>query len=123
MSWARLDDAISDHPKVFDAGASLGANGPAIVIGFFAVAILWSNKHLTDGFIPTDIVTTFRHVAKPLAVADALTRAGLLERTKRGTPPRPGFVIHDFGDYNFSAAQVKQKRRADRDRKRGNGHG
>lgn len=123
MSFAKLDDALTDHPKVFAAAADIGANGPAITIGFFAVAIMWCNKHLTDGFIARDVVRTLPHVQKPLLVADALAKAGLLERaTKNG---KAGFLIHDFGDYNWAASAVKEKRRADRDRlrKKRNGQG
>lgn len=122
MSWTKLDDGLIDHRKVFTAAARIGSNGPAIAIGFFAVAIMWSNRHLTDGFLPLDVVTQLPHVRKPLDVAEALVHAGLLERGQRGSPPEEGFVIHDFADYNFSAKAVKDKRRADRDRKRGNGH-
>jgi hypothetical protein len=123
MSWTKLDDGLIDHPKVSTAAAKIGPNGPTLAIGFFAILIMWSNKHLTDGFIPRDVLTTLPHAQEPLAIADALVRAGLLERAKKGSPPTLGFLIHDFGDYNFSAAAIKAKRRADRERKRGNGHG
>ena len=110
--WSKLDDGLIDHPKVSIAGALLGPNGVAVAIGFYAVCLMWTNKHLTDGFIPTEVVANFHHVERPLVVADALTKAGLLE------PVLGGVRIHDFGDYNATADTIKKKRKEDRDRKR-----
>jgi hypothetical protein len=59
------------------------------------------------------VVKSFRHVANPAAIADALVQAGLWDKNGGS-----GFQIHDFTDHNLSAAAVKQKRRADRVRKR-----
>jgi hypothetical protein len=113
--WARLDDALIDHRKISAAGRLIGKNGDgrAIALGFFAVGLMWSNKHLTDGFLPEDVVKSFSHVKQPLAVADALVQAGLFERRA------DGFQIHDFADYNPSAAAIKHKREGDRARKNG----
>ncbi|HYM24948.1 MAG TPA: hypothetical protein VEU08_17145 [Vicinamibacterales bacterium] len=112
--WARLDDALIDHRKISAAATFLKRNGDgrAIALGFFAVALMWTNKHLTDGFIPEDVVEGFPHVKQPLAVADALVRAQLFERVEGG------FQIHDFSDYNPPAERIKKKREEDRARKR-----
>jgi hypothetical protein len=110
--WARLDDELIDHRKIFAAGEALGKNGPAIALGFYAVGLMWSNKHLTDGYLPLVIVKSFRHVDQPICVADALTKAGLWEKNGNG------FVIHDYAEFgNPSASKVKAKRRRDRLRK------
>lgn len=111
--WARLDDELIDHRKIFAAGESLGKNGPAIALGFYTIGLLWSNKHLTDGHLPSPVVRSFRHVDKPATVADALVKAGLWERNGSG-----GYHIHDYEEFNFSAATVKARRRRDRLRKR-----
>jgi hypothetical protein len=113
--WSRLDDALIDHRKIFVAGARLGENGPAIALGFYAVCLMWSNKHLSDGLVPTPILQSFTHVEKPLVVADALTKAGLFDRVSGG------IKIHDFGEYNKPAADIKRERQHDRERKRTNG--
>jgi len=111
--FARLDDELIDHRKVFAAGELIGRNGPAIAIGFYAVGLMWSNKHLTDGVLPMSVVKSFRHVSNPVSVADALVKADLWERNGNG------FVIHDYEDFgNPKAARVKAKRRKDRLRKR-----
>ena len=110
--WARLDDELIDHRKIFIAGEAIGKNGPAIAIGFYAVGLMWCNKHLSDGYLPLPIVKSFRHVDNPTSVADALTKAGLWE--KNGA----GFQIHDYAEFgNPSAARVKAKRRRDKVRK------
>lgn len=113
--WAKLDDALIDHRKVFKAGELIGKHGPAIAIGFFAVGLMWSNKHLTDGFLPDAIVKGFPHVDNPLSVAGALVKAELFEKVEGG------FQIHDFDEYNPSAAAIKRKRKEDRVRKQQNG--
>jgi len=110
--WARLDDALIDHTKVFTAGEAIGKNGAAIALGFYAVGLMWSNKHLTDGYLPIAVIKSFRHVDNPLSIADALAKAGLWD--KNGS----GFQIHDFDDYNPAASAVKKKRKEDRARKR-----
>jgi hypothetical protein len=111
--WAKLDDALIDHRKISAAGAFLGKNGDgrAIALGFFAIALMWSNKHLSDGVIPEAVVRSWSHVKKPLAVAEALVQAGLFERTG------DGFRIHDFHDFNPTAQKVKADREWDRRRK------
>ena len=111
--WTRLDDELIDHEKVFRAGAKIGRNGPAIALGFYTVGLLWSNKHLTDGFLPMDVIKSFPHVANPAAIADALVSAGLWDKNGGS-----GFVIHDFNDVNPKASRVKAKRRRDKERKR-----
>lgn len=110
--WARLDDELIDHRKIFIAGEQIGKNGAAIALGFYAVGLMWSNKHLTDGYLPLAIVKSFRHVDHPTCIADALAKAGLWE--KNGA----GFQIHDYAEFgNPLASRVKAKRRRDKLRK------
>lgn len=113
--WSRLDDQLIDHEKVFAAGKLIGANGPAVALGMYAVGLMWSNKHLTDGRLPAAVVAHFRHCDHPLKVAAALVKARLWER--RGDM----FTIHDFAEFNLAAATVKEKRERDRQRKRNGG--
>lgn len=111
--WARLDDELLDHEKISTAGEMIGGrNGSVIALGFYAQCLMWANRHLSDGHLPRSVVKDFRHGSNPLSIADALVKAGLLE--KNGS----GFVIHDFDEFNPSAAKVKTKRREDKLRKR-----
>jgi hypothetical protein len=109
--WSKLDDELIDHRKIFQAGALIGKNGPAIALGFYAIGLMWSNKHLTDGHLPKQVVHQFHHVDKPAAIADALVQAGLWDTNG------DGFHIHNFSDWNPSARAIKSKRKADRIRK------
>jgi len=113
--WSKLDDELFDHQKIFTAGELIGGkakNGPAVALGFYAAVLMWASKHLSDGHLPSAVIRNLPHVGNPLAIADALVQAGLLE--KNGS----GFQIHDFEDFNPSAARVKAKRRRDKLRKR-----
>lgn len=109
--WARLDDALIDHHKIADAGAILGRNGAGLALALFVLGLMYSNKHLTDGFLTIAVVKNFPHLDDPLRVADALTKVTLFEKVPGG------FRIHDFHDYNPGAGTVKKKRADDRQRK------
>jgi hypothetical protein len=120
--WSKLDDALIDHRKIFRAGRLIGKNGPAIALGFYTVGLLWSNKHLSDGFLPEDVVSGFPHVDQPHSIADALVKAELLEKVAGG------YAIHDFDEYNPMAKHIKTRRKRERLRKQEeratrNGHG
>lgn len=109
--WTKLDDALLDHQKVFTAGDVLGKNGPVIVIGLYAIGLMWTNKHLTDGFLPSAVVKRWHHLEQPLKTAQALVAAGLWECEDGG------FRVHDFHDHNPTAESVRKKREDDRKRK------
>lgn len=108
----RLDDELFDHPKIMIAGDILGKNGRVVALGFYVGAILYSNKHLTDGFLATGVIKTFLHIDNAPSIADALVKAALLEKVDGG------FKVHDFHEHNQTAAEIKKKRKEDRARKR-----
>jgi hypothetical protein len=109
--WSKLDDALIDHRKIYAAGRVIGKNGPVIALGFYTLGLLWSNKHLTDGFLPEDVVLRFGHADNPRSIADALVKAELLEKVSGG------FQIHDFDEYNPLAKHIKARRKGERLRK------
>src|SRR5207249_1420107 len=99
-----LDDSLFDHEKIHVAGRLIDRKvGRAVALGFYTAAILYANKHLTNGYLDDAVIEGFPHVDHPLNVADALTKAGLFERENGG------FRIHDFHDYHPSATDVKRK--------------
>jgi hypothetical protein len=101
MTWLRLDDGFPDHPKV--GGLSDKA------FRLHVSALCYSARHLTDGFIPADRPPLLVHRLKP-AVIDELVRRGAWE------PAVDGWRLHDFLDFNPSAAKVKEDRQAAADR-------
>ena len=116
--WARLDDSLLDHRKIYLSGrtfAGLGRNGRAAALGFYAAGLLYTNKHLTDGFLPTAVVEEMGFADKPLAAAEAMVKAGLWDAVEGG------YRVHDFHDFNPLASDVQDKRRRDRERKRKGG--
>jgi hypothetical protein len=113
--WAKLDDALLDHPKILIASRAFGRNGRAAALGFYAAGLLYTNKQLTDGFLPTAVVERMGFADKPLAAADAMVKAGLWDAVSGG------FQVHDFHDFNPAARDVHEKRKRDRERKQKGG--
>lgn len=105
MTWGRVDENAPHHPKVH----RVGLEG----FGFHVAAVCFSNRFLTDGRIrPDELTLIFPGVTKAAAVklARRLVDAELWE--ENGAAWR----IHDFLDYNPSAAEVRQDREAARAR-------
>lgn len=122
MAWVRISDDFYDHPK-FDTAGSLG-------IALWVAGLAWCNRNLTDGFIPrkaalrlldfedadeavrnavTNAVSNAPRnddVTPSVArfVADRLVEAGLWE-VEDG-----GYRVHDYLDYQKSAAQITAER-------------
>lgn len=95
MAWGRLDDTMAFHRKIMKAGNA--------GVGAWARMIAWSCGEGTDGFIPAE---TARAIATPEEL-QRLLFAGLLEPGQDD-----GYTIHDFLDYNRSAAQLAADRAA-----------
>src|SRR5437879_2331970 len=96
MVWARIEDQFADHPKVVAAGP--------LAAWLYVCGLTYSNRFLTDGFIPDGQVRKLADVPSPRKLATTLVRVGLWE------PAEGGFRIHDFFDYNPSAEEVLAKR-------------
>ena len=110
--WVRIDDDLIDHDKVLTAGELLGRHGVGRILGVFLEGLTHAGRKLTDGALPNAVVRRFKTDEQPMKVAEALVRVGLWEQFEGG------FQIHDYSDYNPSAADVKEKRAKDRARKR-----
>jgi hypothetical protein len=96
MTWARFADDMPDHPKVIAVGP-LGA-------WMFVCSVTWSNRYLTDGFIPSGVVRRLADVDEPARLAIRLVEVGLWERADGG------YRIHDYADYQPSAESVRHER-------------
>ena len=115
--WAKLDDALIDHHKTMEAGRAFtrdrrGPDGRVYALGLFSVFLIYANKHLTDGFISQAVLEELRFVTRPLDAARIMVTAGFLEAVEGG------YRIHDFHDHNPMADDIREKRKADRERKR-----
>lgn len=125
MGWIRLDDRITEHPKIAAAGP----------LGFamFVAGIVYCNRNLTDGFIPRSVVatllddewtdyegTTWTAAAHSgfqgwefdcLELAEHLASIGLFHKVDGNDDvTRYGYRIHDYENYQPSRAQVLAER-------------
>lgn len=105
----RLDDRFIDHQKVERAAEIIGRHGYERAFGAATWGIAYANRRLSDGFLSTAAVRKYEISQQTI---DALVSAGLWEATEGG------YQIHDFLDWNPSAAEVKAKQSKDRARKR-----
>jgi len=98
--WVRLDDGFPEHPKILRL--SDGA------FRLHVTAMCWSARQLTDGRIPALWVPRDRRVA-----VHELTAPELWERID------DDYLVHDWQDWNPSAADIAQirKNRAERQRR------
>lgn len=108
MAWVKLDDAMPHHPKIVAAGPQAFALDVA--------AICYSNRFATDGFIAESALKTIlpgtRNAPK---LAAKLVDVGRWKRVEGG------WIVHDIGDYQPSAADQKElsRKRAAAGRKGG----
>jgi hypothetical protein len=139
VGWVRLDDRITEHPKV----AAAGPLGLAV----FVAAIAYSNRNLTDGFIPRSVAATliggewtdwegtiWRAAAHSgfqgedfdcLEIAEHLVDVGLFHKPESNAVSnagshtlreRDGYVIHDYEDYQPSRKEVLAQREKNAER-------
>jgi hypothetical protein len=93
MTWVRLDDSFPEHPKV------VGLPDPAFRL--YVIAMCYSARNLTDGFIPSSWLKGGGKEPKAVAV---LVEAGLWDVTEGG------YQVHDYLKYQSSRAYVEDKR-------------
>lgn len=104
MTWTKLDDGIFDHPKMLRAGED-AAN-------LYVRALVYCNKHLTDGRVYPEVLTTLTRRRDVRALAQRLVDVGAWE-----IHDGAGWIVHDFHAHNPTAEEVNA-RRADIARKR-----
>jgi 5-methylcytosine-specific restriction endonuclease McrA len=104
MPWVRLDDQFSDHPKILRAGPLAG--------WLFVCGLTYCARQLSDGFIPRSMVRRLADLDNAGELAQRLVDAGLWEACG------DGFRVHDYLEYNPSAAQVRHEREGNRERQR-----
>jgi hypothetical protein len=97
MSWFKVDDGFSDHPKV----RSIPRAQRAAAIGLWTLAGSWSAKNLTDGFVPDYMLA---ELGCTRGQAAALVQAGLWRRADGG------YAFHEWDDHQPSREQVKERR-------------
>ena len=100
MPWFKVDDGLSDHPKVLMAGNA--------AMGLWVRAGAWSMKHLTDGFVPAAVVALLGNGRE----ARALVTAGLWVDVEGG------YRFHDWEGRQPSKEAVQRDRDAAAERQK-----
>lgn len=102
MPWVRFDDNTPDNPKI-----------DALSDGAFRLwfgAICYSNRNLTDGFVPAARVARLAPHYKPAHQAE-LIEAGCWHKEQDGVR------IHDYLDSQPSAREIHERREYEREKK------
>lgn len=102
MAWVRIDDQLSDHPKIVAAGPDAA--------WLFITGLCYASRYLTDGFIPEAQVRRLSDVKNPSAAAKRLVSNGLWDVVEGG------YMIHDYLDYNTDAETIKEHRKRNAER-------
>lgn len=105
MTWLKVDDGFPSHEKVM-ALSEGPCRGDAIALWTFCGC--WSSHALREGFVPKGVVRAYGF--HPDAAGE-LVRVGLWVEADGG------YRFHDWADYQPSAAQVEERRRAGAERK------
>jgi hypothetical protein len=100
LSWFKCDDCFHSHPKILQAGNE--------AIGLWARCGAYCSQHLTDGYIPDQIVLIYGSAA----LAQVLVTARLWVRVAGG------YQMHDYLSYNRSRVEVMTERAESAERQR-----
>ena len=102
MTWVKIDDAITEHPKCVNlspAAWTLWIHG-----------LTYCSRNLTDGFIPAAFLSRLSPVPRPKSSALELVEAGLWH--KNGD----GFEVHNYCQHQRTRADVEAERVKARER-------
>jgi hypothetical protein len=109
LSWMEIDDGILDHPKFIRAVNMAGSDVVHLWLGIRS----YCAKHLTDGFLPSDMLGEVRGPkgkARDKALV-ALQQVGLLDNAEGG------YQMHNFLKWSTSRAVILERRQAAKERK------
>ena len=129
MTWSRFDDGYDEHEKVQEAWHSVPA-----AVGLHVMATTACNRWLSDGVIrPRWLAATLPDRRARKRVLDVLLEVELFDvlpanetvvvydsddnEIVLGPYPEERYLVHDFLDRHDSSVMVKNRRRADAERK------
>src|SRR5579875_2673645 len=99
MPWFRVDDNLAMHHKAVAAGNA--------ALGLWVRAGSWSMQNLTDGHVPTAVVT----MLGTKTLAGKLVAAGLWVEVEGG------YLFHEWSERQPTKAQLDADRKAAANRK------
>jgi general stress protein YciG len=104
MGWVTLDDNFPNHPKAMRSGP--------LASYLYVCGLCYCRRYHTDGFIPANAVKMLGASTNPRRLVDTLIAAGLWERADGG------FQVHDYATIYPNDAGDKERREANRQKKR-----
>lgn len=106
MSWAKLDDAFYDNPKVVDTSRE--------AIGVFVCGLSYCARHLTNGRIALAIVPSLVGPNKSALeiIVTELVAKGFWHAVSGG------YLVHDYLHFNPTKYQVQKRRKDAENRKK-----
>lgn len=105
MAWFKVDDQLHGHPKPRSAGLE--------AMGLWSVAGSHSMAYKGDGFVPGWYVDSWPRGRR---LAAKLVAARLWHEGERDGVP--GYLFHDFEDYQPTSDEIEKDREASRVRQR-----
>lgn len=105
MAWVRIDDGMTEHPKLVEAGP--------LALALHVAGLCYCNRQLTDGLIPRKVarrLMDFEDYDDVDSVIERLVAAEIWHL--EGSDYR----IHDYLEYQPSRADVEHKRDLNRQR-------
>lgn len=96
MTWVKLDDNFSQHPKVIQAGPLAG--------WMYVAGLCYCARYLTDGVIPIDAVPTLTTIPRPMQQVVKLLDSGLWDIGDRC------YFVHDYLSFQPSRDAVLEER-------------
>lgn len=104
MTWVKVHNSMPAHPKFVLAGDRAS--------WLFVCGLCYANEHLTSGFIASHVLPIVAPGVKQLeALAGRLVDAGLWHIADGG------WLIHDYGEHQRSASEIRERRAKDAERK------
>ena len=102
--WVKLDDGYYDHVKVLRAG-------PVAEL-LWVRSIAWCNRNRANGIIPTQALYRIAEFCPRLTIdgdsVSPLDLAAVLVREGMWSEHPEGWEIHDYGEYQRSAAEIEE---------------
>jgi hypothetical protein len=102
MTWVRLDDAFTEHPKVVAAGP--------LAAWLHVCALAYCNRNLTDGHVPASVARRLADIDNPAEAIAALVANGLWDKDEGG------YRIHGYLEYQPAKEQVLHERELAKER-------
>ncbi len=104
MTWVKLDDGFTEHPKIVRAGKTAAM--------LLIDSIMYSARQLTDGYVTSTVLVRWGYGRSLRAAITSLVEVGLWAEVEGG------YQIHDYLDSQQSGASVKAEREAAKERMR-----